>query len=102
MISYQGAAAELYKEAVRTVPALLATRVRHAPSDAQLVVHGYMREAQEYGIDRSSAWAVLFSAAQITIASLVEALAHAEGVDQEEVVQRMIVAAQESVSNGAL
>lgn len=102
MISYQGPELELYKEGVRTIPALLAARVRGCPDDAMLVMRAYMREAEERGIGRESAWAVLFSAAQITIASLLEALAYSESAEQEVIVQRMIAAAQQSVGSGAL
>lgn len=102
MISYNGPELELYKEAVRTIPALLACRSRNDSTSAHLVVRGYMLEASERGIDRGSAWAVLFSAAQITIASLVEALAHAEGSEEPAIIDRMIAAAQDAVSSGAL
>lgn len=102
MIGYQGAVLEVYKEALRTVPALLACKNRQSQSDAQMLINSYMAEAAGWEVDRSTAWSVLFAASQNTNASLVQALAVSEGTCEDEIVERMVGAAQDAVSSSAL
>ena len=102
MIPYKGAHLELYKEALRMVPALAAARLRENESDGLVLVRGYLELAEEHNVDPQSAWGIAFSAAQVTIFSLVATVSAQAQEDPYEIVLKMVAAAQDSVASGAL
>ena len=101
MITYQGAELELYKEALRTVPARLAARAHGRQADALALLEAYQRTATEYGVSQQSAWSILCTASEITAMSLVHAVAAADDTDALEVTGRMVQAAVEQAVSGA-
>lgn len=102
MKPYQGVELELYTEAMRTVPAVASARVRDAEDDSRMLVQTYMDRADELEIPRSSAWAILYSAAQVHIVGLIDLVADVQDTDPAEVCERMIQATVEQVASGAL
>lgn len=102
MTPYQGPQLELYKEALRTVPALAAARLRDDENDGLVLVRSYLDLASELNIEPQTAWGIAFSASQVTIFSLVDSLATQACVEPYDVVQKMVAAAQHSVATNAL
>ncbi|MEO6205034.1 MAG: hypothetical protein ABIO67_06600 [Mycobacteriales bacterium] len=102
MISYQGAERQLYAEGLRVVAAVAAARAEGRGDDAALLVQGYHRQGREWGVAMTSAWAILYAAAQVTVQSVVHTLADAEDTTCSEVAERMVGAALESVATDAL
>lgn len=101
MISYQGVELELYKEALRTVPARLAARARGNEPDALALVQVYHQVAKELGVPASTAWSILCTASEVTAMSLVNAVAVEQETDALEVTSRMVQAAVEQAVSGA-
>lgn len=102
MITYTGKQRELYAEALRTVPAVTAARIRESDEDAFLLTLAYVRQGREWGIDDATVWSILSSAASSTILGLVNLVADVEEVESLDVVDRMIAVAAQQVASGAL
>lgn len=102
MISYQGAEREFYAEALRAVAAVASARARNDGPLNLLTVKALMMTGDELGVDRMTAWSILYTASQVTISSLVEHIADLEDTEGTEVTERMVFAAMESVATGAL
>ena len=102
MISYQGSERELYTEALRTVAAIVSARAHGRFNDVLALHQAYQQVARELGVAPCNAWAIMSSAAVVSMVGLVEHIAELEGGTVHAVADRMVFAAVERVASGAL
>lgn len=81
---------ELYAEAVRTIPGVLAARHRGDREDVVTLLDAYFAAARQRGISQQKAWSVLFSATMAQMsAALTDLSAANPGSTVEETIQRL-------------
>lgn len=92
-MTYSPRQAELYAEAIRTVPAVLQSRHTESREDASVLINGYHDMALRLGIGPTTAWSILFTASTHWAYQLASSVAEHEGVDFPELAQRLGVLA---------
>lgn len=99
-VSWSGATAVLFDEAMRIVPAV--AKHRHAGSafDVAVTLKGYQRSAAEAGVAAEVAWAVLTSAYSVWVQNLFELYAQECDVPLGEAIDSAIAAGANWVSSG--
>lgn len=102
MSPYTGSKRKVYEEALRTVPGLMAARVRGADDDAFTLTKLYLDFASQLGVETSTAWSVMAAASQATLLGVINLAADLEEVSPGDVVERIIATTTQMVATGEL
>lgn len=89
MSAYSDVEKELYAEAIRTIPGVVAARQREDSSAVNLLLEGYFQVAGARKIGKDRAWAVLFTATMSHMGSLTREIAHHRAEEVSDTTARM-------------
>lgn len=101
-MNYSPLEQELYEEAMRTVPGMLAAMERKCSEDGRYLLSNYMREGMQRGVEQSAAWSIIFTATLHWVGHLAASMAENLNVDRQEIAESMAEIVVDWQCNGAL
>lgn len=84
---------EVYVEAIRVIPGILAAKDRDSTADATMLLDEFMAIAKEKGLSPMASWATLFRASTQWNVQLSASLARTQERDLDDVHREMGMAA---------